>query len=176
VRPGTDDRLGRLVELALAESVAPRAGGECVLSRLSELLFVELVRRYLANLPPESLGWLAGLRDASIGRALAELHSHPTHDWSLDALAGVVGVSRSALAERFTQFVGVPPMQYLAQWRMQLASNLLSATTLSLAEIAERVGYGSETALSRAFKRWLGVSPGEWRRERRGAAAPAVPL
>jgi AraC-like DNA-binding protein len=175
VRPGTDDRLGRLVELALAESEAPRAGGECVLSRLSELLFVELVRRYLANLPPESLGWLAGLRDASIGRALAELHSHPTHDWSLDALAGEVGVSRSALAERFTQFVGVPPMQYLAQWRMQLASNLLSATTLSLAEIAERVGYGSETALSRAFKRWLGVSPGEWRRERRGAAAPAGP-
>jgi AraC-like DNA-binding protein len=176
VRPGdADDRLGRLVELALAESETPRAGGECVLSRLSELLFVELVRRYLSALPPESESWLAGLRDPSIGRALAELHDRPTHDWSLDELAREVGLSRSALAERFTQFVGVPPMQYLAQWRMQLASSLLAGTALSLAEIAARVGYGSETALSRAFKRWLGASPGEWRRERRGARAPAAP-
>lgn len=169
VRPSdADDRLGRLVELALVESETPRAGGECVLSRLSELLFVELVRRYLSALPAENLSWLAGLRDPSIGRALAELHERPTHDWSLDELAREVGVSRSALAERFTQFVGVPPMQYLTQWRMQLASGLLSATTLSLAEVAARVGYGSETALSRAFKRWVGASPGEWRRDRRG--------
>jgi len=169
VRPGdADDRLGRLVELALLESETPRAGGECVLSRLSELLFVELVRRYLSALPAENESWLAGLRDPSIGRALAALHDRPTRDWTLDELAREVGLSRSALAERFTQWVGVPPMQYLAQWRMQLASSLLSGTTLSLAEIAARVGYGSEAALSRAFKRQVGVSPGEWRRERRG--------
>ncbi|HTV18035.1 MAG TPA: AraC family transcriptional regulator [Polyangiaceae bacterium] len=164
---GPSDPLGKLIELALSESEAPRAGGECILSRLSELLFVELVRRYLAALPPENVSWLAGLRDESIGRVLAELHNRPTHDWSLDELGREVGMSRSALAERFTHFVGVPPMQYLAQWRMQLASSLLSGTTLSLAEIAARVGYGSETALSRAYKRWVGVSPGEWRRERR---------
>jgi AraC-like DNA-binding protein len=168
VRPcDTDDRLGRLAELALIESETPRAGGECVLSRLSELLFVELVRRYLSALPPEHESWLAGLRDASIGRALAVLHQRPTHEWTLDELAREVALSRSAFAERFTQWVGVPPMQYLAQWRMQLASSLLSGTTLSLAEVAVRVGYGSETALSRAFKRQVGVSPGEWRRERR---------
>ena len=97
----------------------------------------------------------------------------PAHPWSLDDLAREVGVSRSVLAERFMHFVGVPPMQYLAQWRMQLASSLLSATVLSLAEIAERVGYGSEAALSRAFKRWVGVAPAEWRRGRRGEAGPA---
>jgi AraC-like DNA-binding protein len=161
--------LGRLVELALVESETPRAGGECILSRLSELLFVELVRRYLSTLPPDSVSWLAAVRDENIGRVLGKLHNRPTHDWTLDELAREVGMSRSALAERFAQFVGVPPMQYLAQWRMQLASSLLSATTLSLAEIAERVGYGSEAALSRAYKRWVGVSPGEWRRERRSA-------
>jgi AraC-like DNA-binding protein len=161
--------LGRLVELALFESETPRAGGECVLSRVSELLFVEVVRRYLSTLPPDSVSWLAGVRDENIGRVLGKLHNRPTHDWTLDELAREVGMSRSALAERFGGFVGVPPMQYLAQWRMQLASSMLSGTTLSLAEIAERVGYGSEAALSRAYKRWVGVSPGEWRRERRSA-------
>ncbi len=166
---GAGDLLGKLTELALAESEAPRAGGECTLSRLSELMFVEVVRRYLSALPPESVSWLAGLRDESIGRVLGKLHNQPARDWSLDELAREVGLSRSALAERFAQFVGVPPMQYLAQWRMQLASTLLSGTTLSLAEISQRVGYGSETALSRAYKRWVGVSPAHWRRQRRGS-------
>ena len=166
-RAAEDGLLEQFVKLALSESTAQRAGGECVLARLSELLFVEVVRRHLSSLPPENVGWLAGLRDETIGRALEKLHERPAREWSLDGLAREVGVSRSVLAERFTHFVGVPPMQYLAQWRMQLAATMLSSTSASLAEIAERVGYGSETALSRAYKRWVGVAPAEWRRGRR---------
>lgn len=166
-RSADDATLEQFVTLALAESSAKRAGGECVLARLSELLFIEIVRRHLATLPPEQGGWLGGLRDENIGRVLGKLHDRPTHDWSLEELGREVGLSRSVLAERFTHFVGVPPMQYLAQWRMQLAATLLSSTSLGLAEIAEKVGYGSETALSRAYKRWVGVAPAEWRRGKR---------
>jgi AraC-like DNA-binding protein len=170
-----DSLLEQLVKLALAESRARRSGGECVLSRLSELLFVEVVRRYIATLPPENVGWLAGLRDESIGRVLGKFHDRPAHDWSLEELAREVGMSRSVLAERFTHFVGTPAMQYLAQWRMQLAATLLSSTSLSLAEIAVRVGYGSETALSRAYKRWVGVAPAEWRRGKRSPSGSGKP-
>jgi AraC-like DNA-binding protein len=158
------------IKLALAESSAHNAGGECVLARLSELLFVEVVRRYVAGLPAENAGWLAGLRDDSVGRALGHLHRRPAHGWTLEELAREIGVSRSVLAERFAFFVGVPPMQYLAQWRMQLAATLLSTTSHGLAEIAERVGYGCEAALSRAYKRWVGVAPADWRRGKRKAA------
>lgn len=170
-----DDSGGGVIEsfvnLALAESSAARPGSESVLARLSELLFIEVVRRYLATLPPENVGWLAGLRDEGVGRALTLLHARSTHDWSLDELAREAGLSRSVLAERFAHFVGVPPMQYLAQWRMQLAASLLTGTSMSLAEIADQVGYGSETALSRAYKRWVGVAPADFRRGRRGALA-----
>jgi AraC-like DNA-binding protein len=155
------------VKLALAESADARAGSECVLARLSELLFVEIVRRYLATLPAEQSGWLAGLRDETVGRALGKLHDRPGHPWSLDQLAREVGASRSQLAERFAHFLGQPPMRYLAHWRMQLAATLLSTTSLTLAEIAEQVGYGSEAALSRAYKRWLDVAPADWRRGKR---------
>jgi AraC-like DNA-binding protein len=167
-----ESMLHQLVKLALAESQNKRSGGEAVLARLSELLFVEFVRRHLSTLPAENVGWLAGLRDEAIGRALGKLHDRPTRDWTLEDLAHEVGMSRSVLAERFTHFVGLPPMQYLAQWRMQLASSLLAGTSLSLAEVAEKVGYGSEAALSRAYKRWLGVAPAEWRRGKRGDAPP----
>lgn len=166
----SDGLLDQFVKLALAESTQHRAGGECVLARLSELMFVEVVRRYLSTLPAENVGWLAGLRDESVGRVLAKIHDRPAHDWTLDDLGREVGVSRSVLAERFTHFVGIPPMQYLAQWRMQLAATLLSTTSLSLAEIAVQVGYGSETALSRAYKRQVGVAPADWRRGKRTAA------
>ena len=166
-RSAEDGVLEQLVKLALAESLAARAGGECVLARLSELLFVEVVRRYIAALPPENVGWLAGLRNESIGRVLGKLHARPAHPWSLDELAREVGVSRSVLAERFAHFVGIPPMQYLAQWRMQLAASLLASSSIGLSEIADRVGYGSEAALSRAFKRWVGMPPAEWRRGKR---------
>jgi AraC-like DNA-binding protein len=155
-----------LVELALAESKQRRSGGECVLSRLSELLFVEAVRSYVETLPAEQNGWLAGLREPQIGRAIALLHERPSHDWSLDELALEVGLSRSLLAERFQHFLGIPPMQYLAKWRMQLAAERLRATTETLAEIADRVGYGSESAFSRAFKRLVGVAPATFRQTR----------
>jgi len=156
--------LRRLVELAVAESSAREPGGDCVLARLSELLFIEVVRRYVAALPAENVGWFAGLRDDQVGRALQKLHQHPAHPWSLEELAKDVGMSRSMLAERFTHFVGVPPIQYLAQWRIQLAAVLLRSNRAGIAEIAERVGYGSEAALSRAFKRWVGVAPALYRR------------
>jgi AraC-like DNA-binding protein len=118
-------------------------------------------------------GWGGGVGPGGGGRCLSIRPPPPTHDWSLDELAHEVGISRSVLAERFTHFVGVPPMQYLAQWRMQLASSLLSSTSMSLAEIAEKVGYGSEAALSRAYKRWVGVAPADWRRGKRVAAPTA---
>jgi AraC-like DNA-binding protein len=162
-----DAMLEQLVELALMESVAAREGGALVIAYLSELLFVEIVRRYVATLPRESVGWFAGLRDENVGRALGKLHDRPAQPWNLGLLARETGMSRSALAGRFSELVGVPPMHYLAQWRMQLASNLLSSTSLRVTEVAERVGYASEAALSRAFKRWSGVAPAEWRRGRR---------
>ena len=162
-----------LVELALAESTVQRAGGSCVLSRLSELLFVEVVRRYVDQLPPEGVGWFAGLRDDNIGRALQKLHERPAHDWSLDELAKECGMSRSVLAERFAFLVGVPPIQYLAQWRIQLAASLLRSSKASLAEIAERVGYGSEAALSRAFKRQVGIAPALYRKGMEPNVQPA---
>jgi AraC-like DNA-binding protein len=159
-----DGVLRRLIELALAESIAPRSGSDAVLSRLSELLFVEVVRHHVAALPPENVGWFAGLRDDTVGRALQKLHQRPAHPWSMDELAREVGMSRSLLAERFAHFVGVPPIQYLARWRIQLAASLLRAGSSSIAEIAEHVGYGSEAALSRAFKRWVGIAPAHYRR------------
>ena len=165
-RASDDHTLEQLIRLALAESMAERSGGEAVLARLSELLFIEVVRRHLSALPPEQGGWLGGLRDPGVGRALGKLHDRPAHPWTLEELARAVGMSRSVLAERFTHFVGVAPMQYLAQWRMQLAATMLSSTWMTLAEISEQVGYGSEAALSRAYKRWVGVAPADWRRGR----------
>ena len=158
-----DTVLRRLVELAVTECDAPSAGGESVLSKLSELLFVEIVRRFVADLPPEGVGWFAGLRDDHVGRALQHLHERPAHPWSLEELAKLCGLSRSTMAERFAHLVGVPPMQYLAQWRIQLAASLLRDGKAGLAEIADRVGYASEAALSRAFKRQVGVAPAHYR-------------
>ena len=166
-RDAGDGVIHQFMNLALLESENQRAGGDAILSRLSELLFVEVVRRYLASLPADRSGWLAGLREPTVGRALGLLHDQPARDWSLEDLASEVAVSRSVLAERFVHFVGMPPMRYLAQWRMQLAASFLSTTSLTLAEIAERVGYGSETALSRAYKRWVEVAPADWRRGKR---------
>lgn len=159
--------LRRLVDLAVLESEARKAGGDCVLSHLSELLFVEVVRRYVATLPAEQTGWFAGLRDLHVGRALQKLHEQPSFAWTLDELAKQVGLSRSTLAERFNHLVGIPPIQYLAKWRIQLAASLLRSTKASLAEIAERVGYGSEVALSHAFKRQVGVAPNVYRKSER---------
>ena len=170
---GSPGWLMRFVEVALAESRGKRAGGESILARLSELMFVEVLRRHLARLGQEQTGWLAGLRDAHTGRALSLLHERPGHAWTLEDLAREVGLSRSALAERFTQLVGQPPMQYLAQWRMQVAAGMLSSGS-KVIEAALEVGYDSEASFSRAFKRLVGLPPAAWR-DRRGQAAPALP-
>jgi len=138
----------------VAESKTPRIGGESVLSRFSELMFVDVVRRYLETLPADRTGWLTGLRHPSVGRALTALDRSPNRDWTVGSLAREVGLSRSVLAERFTQFVGPPAMQYLTNWRMQLAANHLLSGADSIATVADRVGYESEAAFSRAFKKW----------------------
>lgn len=160
-----DGWLGQFMRLAVAEATDKRAGGEGVLARLSELMFVEAVRRHLDSLPEEQTGWLAGLRDRFVGRALTLLHSKPAHSWTLDELAREVGLARSSLAERFLHFVGQPPMHYLAQWRMQMAAGLLSGGAASVSEIAEQVGYESEAAFNRAFKKLVGTPPATWRRQ-----------
>ena len=165
-RARAEGPLASFVQLAVSESRSPRVGGEAVLGRLSELLFVDVVRHYLETLPENRTDWLAGLRDPHVGRALTALHGDPSRDWTIEALAREAGLSRSAFAERFTAFAGHPPMQYLASWRMQLAAHMLLSGAEGVAAIAARVGYESEAAFSRAFKKILGVPPGEWRRHR----------
>jgi AraC-like DNA-binding protein len=165
-----DDRLTRLIDLTLDESRAPRAGGDSVRIRLSELLFLEVVRRHLETLSADETGWLAGLRDPAVGRALALLHERPAHDWSLPSLAKDAGVSRSTLADRFGDLVGLPPMQYLARWRIQIAARLLADGDAKVAAVGRQVGYDSEAAFSRAFKKIAGVPPAAWRT--RTAARP----
>ena len=164
--------LGMLLGVALKESASTRAGAENVLARLSELMFVEAIRRYLETLPPAQTGWLAGLRDPVVGQALAALHGEPKEAWTVEGLARLVGVSRSVLAERFTEVVGQPPMQYLALWRMQLASRLLRDGG-AVASVASAVGYESEAAFSRAFKKLVGQAPATWRKG--AATAPSHP-
>jgi len=154
--------LGQFIRFAMMESTHRRAGGESVLAKMSELMFIEVVRRHLETLPPEQTGWLAGLRDPSIGKALSLLHASPARDWTIEDLAREVGVSRSVLAERFTALVGQPPMHYLAKWRMQMAWGMLAGGA-NMAKVAAEVGYGSEAAFSRAFKKVVGVPPSAWR-------------
>jgi AraC-like DNA-binding protein len=151
---------------AASEIAAGRMGSTTVIAKLSELLFVEAVNGYVASLPTERRGWLAGLRDPHVGRALALLHARPGEDWTAEALALEVGMSRSVLAERFTSLIGQPPIHYLTLWRMQLAEERLREGRGSLAQIAAAVGYESEAAFSRAFKREYGVAPGQWRKGR----------
>jgi AraC-like DNA-binding protein len=169
----TDDDawIAKFTEQAVAESHARRPGGEAMLARMSEMMFVDAVRRYADHLPTQSAGWLAGLVDRFVGRALALMHERPAQDWTIDELGRRVGLSRSALHERFVELIGVPPMQYLAQWRMQAAARLLLETRATVAAIALDVGYDSEAAFARAFKRLVGKPPATWRRERDATVA-----
>jgi AraC-like DNA-binding protein len=162
--------LDHLLKLALSESSHARPGSDCVLTRLSEVLFIEVVRQHMATAPSNNTGWLAGLRDEHVGRALALLHRAPGRTWTLDELARDVGLSRSMLAERFVHFVGDTPMHYLAKWRMQIAAGLLTRGTASLVEVAAQVGYTSEAAFSRAFKRLVGIAPGFYRQGQHASA------
>ena len=171
-QPG--DRLDRLIELTLESSRSNLPGGDAVRLRLSELIFVEAIRRHLAaqpaSQPATGQGWLAGLGDPAVGRALALLHGEPARPWTLDRLARATGVSRTVLAERFRELVGCPPMHYLMLWRMQRAARLLADRPITVTAAAHAVGYESEAAFSRAFKKVTGLSPGTWRR---AARAPA---
>lgn len=163
-RAGSGDFLDRLIEMTLEEAQARRAGGESVSLRLSELLFIELLRQYAASPGPKPPGWLAGLQDPCVARVLDAVHERPADDWTLSSLARIAGLSRSALAARFAERIGHSPIRYLTLWRMLVASGLLSDGTVPIAEIASRVGYGSEAAFSRSFKRIVGASPDAWRR------------
>jgi AraC-like DNA-binding protein len=149
---------------AASEIAAGRMGSATVIAKLSELLFVEAVSQYVATLPVERRGWLAGLRDPQVGRALGLLHARPSEPWTAESLALEVGMSRSVFAERFTSLVGQPPMQYLALWRMHVAQERLRHGRGSVAQISLAVGYESEAAFSRAFKRQFGISPSSSRR------------
>jgi AraC-like DNA-binding protein len=162
--PQTGDGLPHLIAFAMHELRERRSGGQVVKLRMAELLFVDVIRRHLETLPGEKVGWLAGLRNPLVARALALLHGAPAQRWTLAALAAQTGTSRSVLAERFVRFIGQPPMQYLRQLRMQLASRLLVEDGAKVASIAAAVGFESEAAFSRAFKKCVGLTPDEWRR------------
>ena len=149
------------------ESRLGRPGAETVLTKLAELMFIEVLRRYLDDLPAGQTGWLAGLRDELVGKALALLHGRPGYPWTIADLAQETASSRSNLAKRFAELVGQPPMQYLTQWRMQVAANHLSQSSAKVATIGAEVGYDSEAAFSRAFKKATGLAPGAWREARR---------
>ena len=167
------DRSGHWLENSLLhlveESAAGQAGSEAVLAKLSEALFVDTLRRYLASLPEQEIGWLAAARDPIIGKSLMLLHSRAEHPWTIAELAKEVGLSRSSLVERFTRFLSEPPMTYLIRWRLQLAARALASTSRGVAEIAEEVGYESEAAFNRAFKREFGSPPARYRKEQKAA-------
>ena len=163
--------LGSFPRQVTEESRLGRAGADTVLTRMAELMFIEVLRRYIDDLPPGQTGWLAGLRDEAVGHALTLLHNQPRRAWTLAELAHEAASSRSSLAKRFTELVGQPPMQYLTQWRMQVAANLLAQSGAKVATIATDVGYESEAAFSRAFKKASGLAPGAWREARRPVLA-----
>lgn len=164
----TNERMRHLIALALCELRERSPGSQGVLLRLAELMFIEVVRRYLESMPNAQTGWLAGLTDPLVARALTLLHGAPARRWTLATLAVQAGTSRSVLAERFTHFVGQPPMQYLMQWRMQLAMQALARPGATVVAAATAVGYESEAAFSRAFKKSTGVAPAAWRRRNLG--------
>jgi AraC-like DNA-binding protein len=166
---------GRWIENSIRFSVgqanAADAGSGLVLARLSEVLFVETLRRYINALPPDRTGWLAGARDGVTGQALALLHKDPAHPWTIADLARRVGLSRTRLAERFRHFLGEPPMAYLGRWRLKLGAEILESTEDSVAEVAAAVGYGSEAAFNRAFRREFDCPPAQFRRHRKAPPA-----
>jgi len=163
--------IGGFLRSVVEESNSKRPGGEAVLERMSEMLFVEALRRYVDTLPEDHTGWLAGMRDAAVGRALSLIHQRPAEPWTLERLSQEAALSRSTLHERFVHFLGHPPMQYLAQWRMQLAAGWLRDTDAKVLDVALEVGYENEAAFARAFRRTVGESPAAWRRTRRGNTA-----
>lgn len=168
------DPSGRWIENSIRFSVdgsnGPDAGSSLVVEKLSEVLFVETLRRYITALPPEQTGWLAGARDPVIGKALALLHNDPAREWTVDDLARRVGLSRTRLGERFRHFLGMSPIAYLTEWRMKLGAEALETTEQSVVEVALSVGYNSEAAFNRAFKRAYQLPPAQFRQARKRSA------
>jgi AraC-like DNA-binding protein len=162
--------LGNSIRYSVGQAVASQAGSEIVVAKLSEALFAETLRRYVDLLPPGQTGWLAGARDPDVGNALALMHGQPSDSWTIAELARRVGVSRSVLAERFRYFLGMPPIAYLTHLRLQLGAQLLAATSHSVAQIAGEVGYESEPAFNRAFKREFSSPPARFRKKSKVAA------
>jgi transcriptional regulator GlxA family with amidase domain len=159
------------IQFAVNEAANAHPGGDAVLSRLSELLFVETLRRYIHQMPPNQTGWLSGVRDVEVGKALALIHRDPATPWTIASLAKEVGTSRSVLAARFRRYLKEPPMSYLTRWRLQLGAQRLTSGNASVAEIASEVGYESEPAFNRAFKREFGLPPARFRSEFRSDPA-----
>jgi AraC-like DNA-binding protein len=173
-----DDSSGQWLENSIRYSVdhadTPRPGDETVLAKLSEVLFVETLRRYIAQLPQEQTGWLAGVRDPEVGKALALMHRKPAHPWTIAALANQVGISRSVLAERFRRYLSETPIAYLTRWRLQLGAQMLKSSSSGVAQIAAEVGYESESSFNRAFKREFGLPPARFRSQSRLARKRTV--
>lgn len=164
------------IRFSVSEAGASRAGGEAFLAKLSEVLFVETLRTYIDDLPADQTGWLAGARDAEVGRALALMHRNPARAWTLASLAKEVGVSRSSLVERFRRYLKEAPIAYLTRWRLQLGAQRLTSTSYSVAQISSEVGYESEAAFNRAFKREFGIPPARFRSQSRsGHKTPSEP-
>jgi len=153
------------IGFALTEAASASPGVDALISKTAEILFLEALRGYIESIPADRTGWLAGLKDPLTARCLALMHESPGLDWTVDSLGQAAHSSRSALAERFTRFVGMPPLQYLTRWRMVVAADKLRDKRGDLARIAASVGYKSEAAFNRAFKREFGTSPGQWRRQ-----------
>jgi transcriptional regulator GlxA family with amidase domain len=172
------DRAGHWLESSILhlveEAASGRVGSEAMLAKLSEALFVDTLRRYVASLPEQQTGWLAGTRDPIVGKSLGLLHSRIAHTWTIAELADEVGISRSALVERFTRYLSEPPMTYLTRWRLQLAARSLEKTSRGVADIAADVGYESEAAFNRAFKRQFGQPPGRYRSEYKSSPVQEV--
>jgi AraC-like DNA-binding protein len=173
-----NDAAGRWLENSIRFSVEQadrlHAGGEAVLAKLSEVVFIETLRAYIAHLPAAQTGWLAGARDSEVGKTLALMHREPSRPWTLADLAREAGISRSALAERFRHYLNETPMAYLTRWRLQLGAQMLGSTNYSVAQIAGDVGYESEAAFNRAFKRDFGVPPARFRTQSRSVRAKGV--
>ncbi|MEM8806629.1 MAG: AraC family transcriptional regulator, partial [Cyanobacteria bacterium P01_G01_bin.38] len=155
------------VQQIIHETLNASPGSQCLLARLTELLFVQILRHAIQQNSEQDFGWLSAIQDPIVGPVLGLLHAQPEHDWSVQELANRVCVARSTLASRFSKLLGQPLKQYLMRWRLQLAVNLLRSTHDSMAQIAAQIGYNSEAAFSRAFKRQVGVPPATWRSHNR---------
>lgn len=173
-----NDASGQWLENSLRYSVdnanASGPGGQAVLAKMSEVLFVETLRRYIALLSQDQTGWLAGVRDPEVGKALALLHRNPAHPWTIAGLANEVGISRSVLAERFRRYLAETPIAYLTRWGLQLGAQMLRSTNNGVAQIAADVGYESEPSFNRAFKREFGLPPARFRSQSKSARTRAV--